>query len=155
MRALLQRASRASVSVEGKVVGEIGRGLVALVGVARDDTEEDVRYLAEKLPNLRIFPDEASKFNLSATDIGGGLLVVSQFTLMADTRKGRRPSFDQAAPPEVAEPLIDRLVEQLRQTGLAVATGQFRAHMLVEIHNEGPVTVLLDSREGRQRPRLG
>lgn len=151
MRALVQRVTRGSVSVEGKVVGEIGRGLVVLVGVAKDDTDKDVRYLAEKIPNLRVFSDEASKFNLSAADVGGGLLIVSQFTLMADTRKGRRPSFDQAAPPGVAEPLIDQLVARLRGTGLPVATGVFRAHMLVEVHNDGPVTLLLDSRAGRER----
>jgi len=149
VRALVQRASRASVSVEGKVVGEIGRGLLVLVGVGKDDTEQDVRYLAEKLPHLRVFSDEASKFNRSVIDVGGGLLLVSQFTLMADTRKGRRPSFDQAARPEIAEPLIDQLAQRLRETGVPVATGQFRAHMLVEIHNDGPVTVMLDSRADR------
>ncbi|MBI2866690.1 MAG: D-tyrosyl-tRNA(Tyr) deacylase [Chloroflexi bacterium] len=151
MRALVQRVSQASVTVEGKVVGQIGRGLVVLVGVARDDTEEDVRYLFEKLPPLRVFPDAASKFNLSAADIGGGLLMVSQFTLMADTRKGRRPSFDQAAPPELAQRLFDQLVGRLKETGLPIATGQFGAHMVVEITNDGPVTVLLDSRAGEKR----
>ncbi|MBI2917282.1 MAG: D-tyrosyl-tRNA(Tyr) deacylase [Chloroflexi bacterium] len=151
MRALVQRVARGSVSVEGEVVGKIGRGLAVLVGVAKDDADKDVQYLAEKIPNLRIFSDQTSKFNLSAADVGGGLLVVSQFTLMADTRKGRRPSFDQAAPPEVAEPLIDQLVSRLRESGLPVATGVFRAHMLVEIHNDGPVTVLLDSRAGREQ----
>ncbi len=147
MRALLQRVSGASVSVAGEVVGRIGQGLVVLVGVANGDTEKDARYLAQKTVNLRIFSDEADRFNLSALDIKGELLVVSQFTLIADTRKGRRPSFIEAAPPAQAEELFKQFVEQAGATGLKVETGRFQQHMQVEIHNDGPVTVLLDSRE--------
>ena len=147
MRALLQRVSGASVSVAGEVVGRIGRGLVVLVGVASGDTEKDARYLAQKTVDLRIFSDEADRFNLSALDIKGELLVVSQFTLLADTRKGRRPSFIEAAPPAQAEELFKQFVEQAGATGLKVETGRFQQHMQVEIHNDGPVTVLLDSRE--------
>ena len=147
MKALLQRVTGASVSVGGEVVGRIGRGLVVLVGVAGGDTEEDAQYLAEKTVSLRIFSDETGKFNLSALDIKGGLLVVSQFTLLADTRKGRRPSFTEAAPPSEAEELFGRFVEYAGASGLRVETGCFQQHMQVEIHNDGPVTVLLDSRE--------
>ena len=147
MKALLQRVTGASVSIGGEVVGRIGRGLVILVGVASGDTEKDVNYLAQKVINLRIFPDDAGKFNLSALDIEGELLAVSQFTLLADTRKGRRPSFVEAAPPAQAEELFERFVEQIRATGLKVETGRFRQYMQVEIHNDGPVTILLDSRE--------
>ena len=146
MKALLQRVSKASVSVDGQVVGEIGPGLVVLVGVASGDTEEDARSLAEKTANLRIFTDAEGKFNLSALDTGAEALVVSQFTLLADTRKGRRPSFTDAARPEEAEALVDTFVEHLRRSGLRVETGRFQRHMLVEIHNDGPVTVLLESR---------
>jgi D-tyrosyl-tRNA(Tyr) deacylase len=133
--------------VDGQVVGSIGQGLVVLVGIATGDTEKDVRYLAEKTVNLRIFEDSEGKFNLSALDIKGELLVVSQFTLLADARKGRRPSFVEAAPPEVAEALIEKFVVETRRSGLNVATGRFQQHMLVEIHNDGPVTIMLDSRE--------
>ncbi|MBI2830936.1 MAG: D-tyrosyl-tRNA(Tyr) deacylase [Chloroflexi bacterium] len=147
MKALLQRVTRASVSVEGEVVGKIGRGLVVLAGVANGDTEKDAQYLAQKTAGLRIFADEAGKFNLSALDIKGELLLVSQFTLIADTRKGKRPSFTDAAPPDQAAKLFDIFVEEARKTGLKVETGQFQAHMLVEIHNNGPVTIMLDSRE--------
>lgn len=147
MKALLQRVTGASVSVGGEVVGRIGQGLVVFVGVASGDTEKDARYLAEKTANLRIFADEAGKFNLSALDIKGELLLVSQFTLMADTRKGRRPSFVDAAPPAQAEQLFEQFVEQARSTGLKVETGRFQQHMQVEIHNDGPVTILLDSKE--------
>ena len=146
MKILLQRVSRASVSVDGEVVGRIGLGLVGLVGVAQGDTEEDARYLVEKTVNLRIFPDEAGKFNRSLVDVGGELLLVSQFTLIADTRKGRRPSFIEAAGPAEAEALFNRFVDLARATGLKVETGRFQQHMLVEIHNDGPVTILLDSR---------
>ena len=135
------------VSVAGEVVGRIGRGLVIFVGVATGDTEKDAHYLIQKIINLRIFSDEASKFNLSALDVKGELLVVSQFTLLADTRKGRRPSFIDAAPPAQAEELFEQFVEQARATGLKVATGRFQQYMQVEIHNDGPVTILLDSRE--------
>ncbi len=147
MKALLQRVSGASVSVAGEVVGRIGRGLVVLVGVANGDTEKDARYLAQKTVNLRIFSDEEGRFNLSALDIKGELLVVSQFTLLADTRKGRRPSFIEAAPPAQAEELFKQFVEQAGATGLKVETGRFQQYMQVEIHNDGPVTILLDSRE--------
>ena len=146
MKALLQRVSKASVSVSGEIMGRIDRGLVALVGVGRGDQEADAQYLAEKTANLRIFPDNAGRFDLSVLDIGGSVLVVSQFTLLADTRKGRRPSFIEAAPPEEAEALVERFVELLRASGLKVETGRFRQYMQVEIHNDGPVTVLLDSK---------
>ena len=147
MKALLQRVTGASVSIAGEVVGSVGRGLVVFVGVASEDTEKDAQYLAQKTVNLRIFADEAGKFNLSALDIKGELLLVSQFTLLADTRKGRRPSFVEAAPPDRAEELFDYFVEQASATGLKVATGRFQQYMQVEIHNDGPVTILLDSRE--------
>ncbi len=147
MKALLQRVSRASVSVAGEVVGRIGQGLVVFVGVASEDTEKDAHYLAQKTANLRIFPDDEGRFNLSALDIKGELLVISQFTLLADTKKGRRPSFVGAAPPVQAEALFERFVEESRATGLKVETGRFQQYMQVEIHNDGPVTILLDSRE--------
>ncbi len=146
MKALLQRVTGASVSVGGEIAGRIGRGLVIFVGVANGDTEKDAQYLVQKAASLRIFSDEAGRFNLSALDIKGGLLVVSQFTLLADTRKGRRPSFVEAAPPAQAEELFERFVEQARATGLKVETGRFQQYMQVEIHNDGPVTILLDSR---------
>ncbi|MFC1902819.1 D-aminoacyl-tRNA deacylase [Chloroflexota bacterium] len=147
MKALLQRVTSASVSVAGEVVGRIGQGLVIFVGVANGDTEKDAQYLAQKVESLRIFADEAGKFNLSALDIGGELLLVSQFTLIADTRKGRRPSFVDAAPPAQAEQLFQQFVEQARATGLKVETGRFQQYMQVEIYNDGPVTIMLDSRE--------
>jgi D-tyrosyl-tRNA(Tyr) deacylase len=146
MKALLQRVTRASVSVGGEVVGRIGPGLVVLVGIAEGDTAEDARYLARRTVNLRVFADENGKFNLSAQDIDGELLVISQFTLVADTRKGRRPSFAAAAPPDKAEPLFNEFVSETRGSGLKVATGRFQQYMQVEIHNDGPVTVLLESR---------
>ena len=146
MKVLVQRVSRASVTVGGEVVGRIGLGLVGLVGVAQGDSEEDVRYLVEKAVNLRIFPDEAGKFNRSLADVGGGLLLVSQFTLISDTRKGRRPSFIEAAGPAEAEALFNRFVDMAQATGIKVETGRFQQHMLVEIHNDGPVTILLDSK---------
>ncbi len=147
MKALLQRVSEASVSVAGEVVGKIGRGLVVFIGVAGGDAERDAQYLAQKAVNLRVFADETGKFNLSALDISGELLVVSQFTLLADTRKGRRPSFIEAAPPAQAEALFGRFVAETRGSGLKVETGRFQQYMQVEIHNDGPVTILLDSRE--------
>ena len=152
MRALVQRVSKASVSIEGQVVSAIKQGLVVLIGVDKGDLEPDAQYLADKIANLRIFSDEADKFNLSALDIGGEALVVSQFTLLADTRKGRRPSFTEAAPPEQAEPLIETFVQLLRAAGLKAETGRFRQNMLVEIHNSGPVTIFIDSEE-RLKPR--
>jgi D-tyrosyl-tRNA(Tyr) deacylase len=147
VKALLQRVSKASVSIDGEVVGSIGPGLVVLLGVSQGDTERDARYLAEKTVNLRIFADSESKFNLSAMDIGGEVLAVSQFTLLADTRKGRRPSFSEAAGPEEAQDLFERFLSFLRSSGLKVECGRFQEHMMVEIHNDGPVTVMLDSRE--------
>jgi D-tyrosyl-tRNA(Tyr) deacylase len=147
VKVLLQRVTEASVSVAGEVVGRIGQGLVVFVGVANDDAEKDAQYLVQKMVNLRIFADEEGKFNLSALDIKGELLLVSQFTLLADTRKGRRPSFVEAALPARAEELFNCFVEQASATGLKVATGRFQEYMHVEIHNDGPVTILLDSRE--------
>lgn len=147
MKALLQRVTRASVTVGNEEVGKIGRGLVIFLGVAGSDTEKDVEYLAQKVANLRIFADEEGKFNLSALDVRAGMLIISQFTLLAETRKGRRPSFVDAAPPEQADKLIAYFVEQARTTGLDVATGRFQAYMQVEIHNDGPVTIMLDSGE--------
>ncbi|MCL0057916.1 D-aminoacyl-tRNA deacylase [Dehalococcoidales bacterium] len=145
MKALLQRVTGASVSVAGEVVGRIGRGLVVFVGIASGDTEKDAQYLIQKIVNLRLFSDQVGKFNLSALDIKGELLVVSQFTLLADTKKGRRPSFIEAAPPAQAEELFEQFVEQAYATGLKVETGRFQQYMEVEIHNDGPVTILLDS----------
>jgi len=147
MKVLLQRVNEASVSVAGELVGRIGRGLVVFVGVAGGDSEKDVQYLVQKTVSLRIFPDEEGKFNLSALDIKGELLVVSQFTLLADTRKGRRPSFVEAAPPAQAEGLFEQFVAQARASGLKVETGRFQQYMQVEIHNDGPVTILLDSKK--------
>jgi D-tyrosyl-tRNA(Tyr) deacylase len=147
MKVLLQRVSRASVSVDQAKVGEIGPGLVLLVGIARGDSEKDAQYLVDKILHLRIFPDERGRFDLSVQDIGGSLLVISQFTLLADTRKGRRPDFTAAAPPEEAERLFNQFVELLRRSGLTVALGRFQQHMLVEIWNDGPVTLLIDSRK--------
>lgn len=145
MRAVVQRAREASVSIEGETVGEIGKGLVILLGVAQGDSEREARYLAEKIAHLRIFADEGGKFNLSALDVGAQALVVSQFTLYGDTRKGRRPSFISAAPPEVAEPLVEKFIESLRAVGLQVESGRFGAMMLVNIANDGPVTLILDT----------
>lgn len=146
MRAVIQRVREASVSVDDTIIGAIGAGLVILVGVAQDDSEKDAQFLAQKIATLRIFEDSAGKFNLSALDVGASALVVSQFTLYADTRGGRRPSFIDAARPEIAEPLVDRFAARLREQGLKVETGKFQARMLVKILNDGPVTILLDSR---------
>ena len=147
MKALVQRVIKAAVSVNGEVVGKIGCGLVVLVGVAREDAERDAIYLANKIVNLRIFADEASKFNLSALETQAEILIISQFTLLADTRKGRRPSFEAAAPPEQAEALVNFFVNRVRDSGLKVETGRFQQYMLVEIHNDGPVTIALDSKD--------
>lgn len=146
MRAVVQRVSRAEVRVDGRATGAVGRGLCVLLGVAREDGEADARLLADKVAQLRIFEDAAGKMNLAVGEVGGGVLVVSQFTLLGDARKGNRPSFTGAAPPEAANALYERFCEMLRERGLGVATGVFRAHMEVELVNDGPVTVLLDSR---------
>lgn len=143
---MVQRVSSARVRVGGEVTGEISRGLVVLLGVARDDGEADARLLADKVASLRVFEDAAGKMNLAVADAGGGVLVVSQFTLLGDARKGNRPSFSDAAPPEAANALYERFCALVREKGLAVGTGVFRASMEVELVNEGPVTILLDSR---------
>lgn len=147
MRALLQRVTWASVTVEGLVVGQIGQGLLILVGVGHDDGEAQVKTLADKIAHLRIFEDEQGKMNRSLLDIGGQALVVSQFTLYADARRGRRPSFTDAAPPALAEPLVERFKEMLAGYGLEVAGGVFGAYMQVKLLNDGPVTIWLDSEE--------
>ena len=144
MRAVVQRVSRARVTVAGSVTGEIGRGLLLLAGFTDGDTEDALAWMAEKVAGLRIFPDDEGKMNRSVVEAGGALLVVSQFTLYGDTRKGRRPSFVDAARPEIAIPLYERFVELLRGTGLDVATGEFGAMMDVELVNDGPVTLILE-----------
>lgn len=150
MRVILQRVRQGSVSVDGRVVGAVEKGFVALVGVTPGDTQAEAELLARKTANLRVFEDEQGKMNLSALDVGVGVLVISQFTLYADTRKGRRPSFIDAAPPEVASPLVDYYAERLRSEGVQrVEQGVFGAMMLVEIHNDGPVTIVLDTDELR------
>ncbi len=149
MKALLQRVNRASVSVDDVTSGSIGPGLLVLLGVVAGDTQDEARYLAEKTVNLRIFSDADGKFNLSALDIQGEILVVSQFTLLADARRGRRPGFTDAAPPEIAEPLCEYFIELLRIYGLKVASGVFGAHMALDIAGDGPVTIMLDSSEKR------
>ncbi|NQW24217.1 MAG: D-tyrosyl-tRNA(Tyr) deacylase [SAR202 cluster bacterium] len=166
MRALIQRVTSASVTIQSKQVGQdepagdveiigvIGPGLVILLGVAKDDDETDAQYLVEKIANLRIFADEENRFNHSALDVGAEFLVVSQFTLYGDTRKGRRPDFNQAAGPDEAKRLYEHTVELFRQAGITVATGRFQEHMQVSLENDGPVTMMLDSAD-RQRPRRG
>ncbi len=144
MRAVVQRVSKASVSVDGETVGAIRRGVAVLVGVTHGDTEEQAEWLARKIAGLRIFEDDVGRMNASLLDVGGAALVISQFTLYADARKGRRPGLSDAAPPEVAEPLITHFVQVLKQHGVPVETGVFGAYMLVEIHNDGPVTILLE-----------
>ncbi|MCP4362693.1 MAG: D-tyrosyl-tRNA(Tyr) deacylase [Chloroflexi bacterium] len=144
MRALIQRVSQASVTVNGRVTGQIERGFVILLGVTHSDTPTEADWLARKIGGLRLFEDEAGKMNLALADVGGGFLVVSQFTLYGDARKGRRPSFTAAARPEQAEPLVDHFCNQLRAQGFSVASGVFGAHMQVEIHNDGPVTLMLE-----------
>ncbi len=154
MKAVIQRVSRALVVVDGETVGAIGRGLLVLLGVARGDTAGDARRFAQKTAEMRIFEDDDGRFNLSLLDVAGEALVVSQFTLLADTRRGRRPSFVDAAAPEVAEPLVREFQEALRALGLTVAGGRFGAHMHVDLVNDGPVTIILDTAD-LQRPRRG
>ena len=154
MRALIQRVSQAAVSVDGESLGQIGPGLVVFIGISREDDEEDADYIVSKIVNLRIFSDEGGRFNLSTLDTEAQLLVISQFTLYADTRRGRRPSFTDAGLPEDAAKLFDVTLGKFKQTGLAVETGRFQAHMLVSIENDGPVTIMLDS-EDRNRPHRG
>ena len=150
MKALVQRVSRASVCVNDRVVGKIGSGLVVFLGVAQGDSREDATYLANKVANLRIFADESSHFSLSALDTREDILIVSQFTLLGDTRKGRRPDFTAAAPPDLAKELYEFFVGQIRGAGLKVETGLFQEHMLVEIHNDGPVTISLESKSSQK-----
>ena len=145
MRAVIQRVTRARVTVDDRIVGEIGNGLVVLLGIARDDTKGNADYLAAKIVALRIFDDADGKMNVSVKDAGGGLLVISQFTLYGDVRRGLRPSWSDAAPPEIAEPLYDYFVESTRRLIEPVATGSFRAMMQVELINDGPVTLILDT----------
>ncbi len=152
MRAVIQRVSEGSVSIEGKIIGEINQGLVILLGVTHDDTREDADYLSEKIANLRIFNDDAGKMNRSLLDVNGAVLAISQFTLYGNTRKGRRPSFIEAAPPDIADPLYEYFMANLREKGVVVEKGQFGAMMQVKIFNDGPVTILLDSQE-RHQPR--
>ena len=145
MRAVVQRVSRAQVVIDGEITGQIGLGLLILLGVGHDDTEVDANYLAEKIAGLRVFEDDAGKMNRSVQDVGGSVLAVSQFTLYGDVRRGKRPSFDRASPPEKARQLYEFFVRRIRSTGLRCETGRFQEKMKVELVNEGPVTILLDS----------
>ena len=154
MRAVIQRVTHASVTVGGETVGAVGRGLLILLGVRAGDTAADAALLAEKIANMRIFADDEGRFNRSLIDITGEALVVSQFTLYADTRRGRRPSFSDAAGPEVAAPLVESFAQELRARGVVVATGRFGAQMQVALQNDGPVTILLDSETLREPRRL-
>ena len=147
MRAVVQRVSEAAVTVAGETTGVIPKGLMVLLGVGKSDTEVDAVYLADKIVNLRIFEDAEEKMNLSVADVNGEILVVSQFTLYGDVRKGRRPGFDQAAPPDEAERLYEVFINRCRETGVKVETGRFRTHMTVSLTNDGPVTILLDSQK--------
>jgi D-tyrosyl-tRNA(Tyr) deacylase len=147
MRAVLQRVTSARVIVEDEIVGEIASGLVVLLGIAGDDTVQDIKYLVEKIAGLRLFDDTDGRMNLSVRDVDGGLLIVSQFTLYGDVRRGRRPSWSEAAPPEIAEPLYESFVAEARNLVRRVATGSFRRMMKVDLVNDGPVTILLDSRK--------
>jgi D-tyrosyl-tRNA(Tyr) deacylase len=147
MRAVIQRAAKADVKVDGAIIGEIGRGLVVLLGIGQEDNEKDIDYLVDKIVNLRIFEDENDKMNISLKDINGELLVVSQFTLYGDCRKGKRPSFDKAARPEAAVASYEKFVGKCREAGIRTETGKFQAMMVVELQNDGPVTILLDSKK--------
>ena len=148
MRCVVQRVSRARVTVAGEVTGEIEKGYMVLVGAGEDDTEADVNYCADKISGLRVFEDDQDKMNLSVQDVGGSVLMVSQFTLLGDARHGRRPSFSHAARPEMAEPLFELLCKKVADKGIHVETGRFRTHMEVSLVNDGPVTILLDSKKG-------
>lgn len=147
MRAVVQRTLSSQVTSEGELVGKAGFGLTVLLGVGREDTEKDAQYMAEKIANLRIFEDEAGKMNRSLLDVGGDMLVISQFTLYGDVRRGRRPGFEQAAAPELAEALYEKFVTCCRSYGIAIGTGRFRTEMVVTLANHGPVTILLDSKK--------
>lgn len=146
MRAVVQRVSRAGVKVEEKIIGKIDRGILLLLGVEESDEEKDLEYMCDKIPNLRIFEDEEGKMNKSLLDVGGSLLVISQFTLLGDARKGRRPSFTQAARPEKAIPMYERFIDSMKEKNITTEAGEFGAHMEVELINDGPVTILLDSK---------
>ena len=146
MRAVVQKVSSSKVTVDEEVIGQINHGLLVLLGVTHDDTSKDVDYMVDKVTNLRIFEDENEKMNLSLKDVGGEILAVSQFTLYGDARKGRRPSFSDAARPEVANPLYEEFVEKIKSQGINVGTGKFGAHMMVDLTNDGPVTILLESK---------
>ncbi len=154
MRALLQRVSQASVSVGGGTLGRIGAGLVVLLGISSSDDVSDIDYIVDKTVNLRIFPDDQGRFDRSVLDTSSELLVISQFTLYGNTRKGRRPSFTEAAPAEQADAMFSEALDKFRASGLKIETGKFQAHMLVEISNDGPVTIMLDSSD-RDKPRRG
>ena len=154
MRALVQRVTQASVSVQDQIISTIGPGLVVFLGVGRGDAQDDAAYLVSKIANLRVFPDAQGRFNVSALDANAEVLVVSQFTLYADTRKGRRPSFVDAAAPEDADPLIQKVVDLFRDQGFKVETGHFQEHMMVNLVNDGPVTIFMDSAD-RHRSRRG
>lgn len=147
MRAVVQRVTKSSVTVDGVLTGKSGHGLMVLIGVADGDTEQDAAYIADKITGLRIFEDEAGKMNRCVIDVGGEILAVSQFTLLGDARKGKRPSFTKAAPPEEAKALYQTVIERMKESGIHVEEGVFQADMLVEIHNDGPVTILLDSQK--------
>ena len=153
MRVLLQRVSKASVSVESRTIGKISQGFVVFLGISKDDSDKDIRHIVEKVTNLRVFVDSEGKFNLSALDIKADLLIISQFTLYADSSKGRRPSFLQAALPEKAEPMFNQTVGLFKETGLNVQTGQFQANMMVSICNDGPFTVMLDSEDRKDKKK--
>lgn len=148
MRAVIQRVNESKVMVDGRIIGEIGKGLLVLLGIEKGDGEEDVRYMADKVAEMRIFEDNQGKMNLSVKEIGGSILAVSQFTLLGDLRKGRRPAFDKAAPPDEAKRLYESFVQGLKERGIPAEVGQFQAHMDVHLINDGPVTVILDSRKG-------